>query len=173
MTVLTIDAVRAKCIVDNDTGCWIWQGAVNARGTPHIYTLDYGRMTKRTMQGHLAVWHIVYGEPPRVGWLVFRRCVNMMCLCPVHLGQIRNRAEMGRHIALNGKRKGTSVEARRANLVLAWGGRGVKPTAPEIVIACRAAGPEITGTSLAALYGISQQAVSRIRLGKSHRNVES
>ena len=171
MTLLTIADVRAKCIVNHDTGCWMWQGASAADGTPVLHTIDYERKEKRTMSGPKAMWNIAFGEAPRIGWLVHRRCVNVKCLCPVHLGQVRNRAELGRHIALSGKRKGNSIEARRANLVLALAGSGIKPTSPEIVRACRAAGPEVTGASLAALYGIAQQVVSRIRSGRSHRGI--
>ena len=171
MTLLTIADVRARCIVDHDTGCWAWQGALSSDGTPRMHTLDYERKEKRTMCGPKAMWNIAYGEAPRTGWLVFRRCLNRMCLCPVHLGQARNPAELGRHIALNGKRKGNSIEARRANLLLAMAGSGIKPTSPEIVRACRAAGPEVTGLSLAATHGIAQQTVSRIRRGESHRGV--
>ena len=171
MTLLTIDDVRARCIVNNDTGCWIWQGSLATDGTPRMHTIDYERNEKRTMSGPKAMWNIAYGEAPRTGWLVYRRCVNVKCLCPVHLGQTRNRVDLGRHIALNGKRKGNSIEARRANQRLAMAGKGIKPTMPEIVRACRAAGPEVTGAFLAALYGIAPQTVSRIRRGESHRDI--
>ena len=170
MTLYEIDDVRALCIVDNDTGCWNYQGPISARGAIYIYTLDYARTEKRTMQGPKAVWHIVHREAPRTGWLVYRRCLNQQCLCPVHLGQARNRAELGDYIARSGKHKGNFTDARRASLVLAMAGCGIKPTAPEIVHACRVAGPEVTGASLAALYGIASQTVSRIRRGESHRS---
>ena len=171
MTLFTLEQVRALCIVDKDTGCWNYQGAVGATGRFYFFTLDYGVTEKRTMQAPRAVWHIAHQEAPRAGWIVYRRCVNQRCLCPVHLGQARNGAEIGQHIALSGKRKGTFIESRRANLLLALAGSGIKPTSPEIVRACRAAGPEVSGRALAALHGIAQQTVSRIRRGDSHQGI--
>lgn len=174
--IVTIAQLRERCVVDPVTRCWNWTGARNSsrnggRGIPTLFAFDHRRGEKRTMSGPLAAWNIAHGESPRLGWLVFRACCNNDCLNPVHLSQARTRADIGRHVAIVGKRKGNNVEARRANIRKAWAVTGVVPTAPEIVLAIRAAPQDITGTALAQQYGMSQTTVSRIRLGQSHRHL--
>lgn len=171
--LLTIAAVRARCIVNHDTGCWHWQGAMSTDGTPRIWTFDHERGEKRTMSGPKAVWNIAHQEAPRKGWLVYRRCVVDDCLCPVHLAQARDRIEIGRHIAGSGRRKGTAVESRRANAIKAQMAAGIVVTSPDIVRACRAAPEGVTSASLSKLYGIAPQTVSRIRRGESHQRVSA
>ena len=94
-----------------------------------------------------------------------------LCMCPVHMGQARDAKEIGTHIRLGGYRKGTAVEQRRANLVKACAAIALTCTPREVVLACRAAGAEVTTTSLAKLHGIGLATVSRIRRMQSHRDV--
>lgn len=167
----TVADVKANCDVDPVTGCWHWKGAKALDGTPRMWAVDYEMLVKRSMSGPKAMWGIAHGEAPRKGWLVFRSCVCRDCLNPVHLSQARDKKEIGEHIARSGRRKGNSVEQRRASVRLAWAAAGVTPTPPEIVRAIRAADQSTTNKALGLQFGISCTTVGRIRLGQSHRDL--
>ena len=170
MSVLTISDVKARCIVDPATHCWLWQRACSTDGVPRIHTLDYARGEKRVMSGPLAVWNIAHEAPPRAGHLVFRGCQNKLCLNPVHLRQAADQKAIGEHIRRLGSRVGVATESRRANLVKARLASAVTATPAETVLAIRAvANGATTNRALARLHGVSEQVVSRIRLGKTHR----
>ena len=168
--MLTVEQLKARCIVDHATHCWNWQGAMS-RGQPRIWTLDYARVEKRGMSGPLAAWHIAHQEPPRPGWLVYRGCQNTQCLNPAHLRQAPDKAAIGQHIRLAGTRRGTAVESRRENIAKAHAKNGITPTPDAIVLAIRAAGEAPTNYELAARFGVRHSVVSRIRLGKTRASV--
>ena len=168
--VLTIQDLRARSKVDVG-GCWHWLGAKSTDGAPRIYTLDYERKEKRSMSGAKAVWNIAQCCAPTPGFLAFRRCMITDCVNPVHIGLARDKAEIGVHTARTGKRKGTQLEQRRANLAKAHAANGNAPTPTEVVRAIRAADKSITGLALAEKFGICNRTVSRIRRGQSHRDV--
>ena len=172
--VLTLADLRAHCRVDYDTGCWHWLGATSMKWQPRIWTLDHERIEKRLMSGPKAAWNIAHQAAPRAGWLVYRRCVVRDCVCPVHLGLARDQAEIGMHIRLSGRHKGDGkrgLDSQRANQAKACAARGIKVTPRDVVLACRAAGPEVSNPMLAEIHGIHHSTVSRIRLGQSHRGV--
>lgn len=170
--ILTIEALKARCTVVPDTGCWLWQGACSGTPpTPRIWTLDYGRAEKRTMSGPLAAWHIAYEAPPRPGRLVYRGCMSSLCLNPWHLREASTKAEIGLHIRRTGIRVGTALESRRANVRLAQAASGVVQTPDDVVLAIRAAPPGVTNKALCELHGVNRTVVSRIRRGESHRQV--
>lgn len=167
--VATIDDLRVRSIVDAVTRCWHWQGAMST-GTPRIWAFDHAIGDKRAMSGSEAVWNIAHGESPKP-MLVFRSCFCADCVNPVHHRKARNKAEIGLALRNAGVRKGTHVEQRRAAVLQAQIASGCVPTAPEIVRAVRAAPEIVSGRELAALFGLSQQTVSRMRRGESHRSV--
>lgn len=167
--VLTVDDLRARSQVDPVTGCWHWQGAKSAC-TPRIHTFDYAAGDKRVMSGPAAVWNIAHGDSPG-RYIVFRRCLCHDCVNPVHMGRARDRAEIGLHIARSGKRQGTAVEARRANIAKAHEARGIVPTPADVVLAIRSEGDDPTNLALAAKYGLRHTTISRIRRGDSHRHL--
>lgn len=166
--VSTLEQLRERCTIDPVTRCWLWTGATS-RNSPRLHSWDYAKGEKRAMPGTRAVWGIAHAEePPRY---VFRGCHTALCLNPAHLRRASTRAELGRHLALSGKLKGTHLEARRACQKLAVVAAGIRVTPPEVVRAMRAAPPEVTHRALARQYGVSAQAVSAIRRGIRHRDV--
>lgn len=169
--MLTIDQLKARCVVDQASHCWLWQGATSG-GQPKLWTLDYGRIEKRVMPGPLAAWHISRQAPPLDGHLVFRCCGNRLCLNPAHLREMASRAAIGLHIRRARSLVGTHVQVRRQNIRAAWAARGMVPTPLEVVRAIRAAPKQVTGRSLARQFGLSDQTVSRIRRGQGRLEVE-
>lgn len=171
--LLTVEAVRARCIIDPAMHCWIWQGAKGAKdGNPRIHTFDHERGEKRTMGGAKAMWNIAHQEaPPSWAPLVYRCCGKSLCLNPAHLKTAKDLAEIGLHIRRSGQRVGTATDARRANQLLAMAASGITPTSPDVVRAIRAADKSVTGEMLAAQFSMSRTAVSRIRRGESHKGI--
>lgn len=167
--IATIADLRARSAQDPATHCWHWQGASTHDGTPRIWTFDHDRGDKRCMSGPKAVWNIAHGCAPRPGWLVFRRCTTRDCVNPAHHSQAPDKAAIGQHIARRGSRKGTHIEARRANAAKAQAARGIVPTPAEVVRAIRT----MTGTNvaIAEATGVRHQVVSQIRRGESRREV--
>lgn len=171
MSMLTLDDLRRRCIVDPVTRCWHWQGAADSDGSPRIHTLDYARAEKRTMSGPLAAFQIAHQRAPIHGWRIYRCCGTRDCLSPQHLSEVRSTAEMGRRIADSGRRKG--IPASPAKLAAAARGRaaqGYTDTPRDVVLQIRAAPAEVTNRSLAAQFGLSEQRASKIRRGESHKN---
>ena len=171
MSILTIDDLRTRSRIDAFTGCWHFQGSLSSDGVPRIHTLDYELSEKRVMSGPKAVWNIAHCCALRPGWLAFRRCVTADCVNPVHVDQAASRKDIGRHISLSGRRKGTAVKARQQNLVKAREAAGIVPTAEHIVLEIRAAAASVTSRAMAHQFGIAEQTVSRIRRGQSHRHL--
>lgn len=169
--IVTLEALRERCIVDEVTRCWKWTGGASSDGTPRLHTFNHETGSKQTMSGPKAVWNIAHGEAPRRGWFVMRSCGNRACMNPVHMAQFRSRVEMGEHIRLAGWRKGTHVEARRAAQRLACVAAGCPPTPEHVVREILALADSMTQTALAERYGLARQTVSRIVRRESHRHI--
>jgi hypothetical protein len=171
--IRSMDDLRERCDVDPVTRCWIWRGCVDETGYPRIPAFDPAAGEKRSMAGARAAWCIAHGEAPLPGYYVYRSCGNRRCLNPVHLRQVRDRKEAGRLIAARGSQKGLrSYEATIAAASKGWVKQGITVTSPEIVRAIRAAPPDVTGRALARMHGVSEQRVSAIRNGRSHRWID-
>lgn len=174
MSVITIDDLRSRSIIDPITRCWHWQGAKEDRGVPRIWTIDYERMTKRVMGGPLAVWHIAHNQAP--GWgLIFRSCFTTDCVCPAHHKQARNKAEIMNAARMCGaaSRWVGDGEQRRKALMRAREAAGVFETPSDTVLKVRdllAAGH--TGRHTAQQLGIGEQVVSRIKRDKRWERFE-
>jgi hypothetical protein len=170
--MLTVQQLKARCIVDPATHCWLWQGACSVvDGTPRLYTFDHARGEKRTISGPLGAWNIAHQAAPLPGYYVFRACGHRLCLNPAHLREMRDQAQIGRHIAASGRRKGIRSEACRAAAAKGRAARGIVDTPPEVVRAIRAAPADVTGRALAKLHGLNPSTVSSIRRGLSHRDM--
>ena len=147
--ILTVVSLKAHCIVNPCTHCWIWQGATS-HGQPRLHTLDYARGEKRVMSGPLAAWHIAHEEPPPA-WaqMVFRACGTKLCLNPAHIRAAKHRAEIGIHQRNSGSLIGISSEARLASAAKGRHSQGIVDTPSDIVRAIRQADRKIPGTHLA------------------------
>lgn len=161
--LLTVASIRARCEVDAVTGCWHWQGAKSCDGVPRIWTFDHERGEKRCMCGPKAVWNIAHGRAPLPGYLVYRECVTTDCLKPSHLRASPSLAAIGANVAASGKRKGTSLEQRLANVRLAWAAAGNPKTPEHVIAAILAADPKRTHLDVGRELGIAQQTVGKYR----------
>jgi hypothetical protein len=98
-----IKAFMRKILVDLETGCWEWQGALDAAGYGRAHDHEaYQNGVRQTMAAHRLAWRLFKGPIP-AGMLACHRCDNPRCANPEHvfLGtyQDNNRdiSEKGRH----------------------------------------------------------------------------
>lgn len=167
-----IQDLKDRSDVDPATHCWNWKGAFEAN-TPRIYTFDYRAGEKVALSGPLAVWMIAHEEPPRAGWLVFRGCTSPRCVNPAHHAQARSQAEIGAHIATQGRRKGKNAEVRRESAAKGRASQGIVQTPDSIVVAIASdlltnGYPRGSCAALAKKYSVPKSLVSKIAVGKRH-----
>jgi hypothetical protein len=162
----TVEDLKARCLIDDFTGCWHWQGAMRTdrygKRTPALWIFDTRKGKFRTMTGPMAVLELEGARKPRftIGW---RMCRCDACLNPAHiLGGTR--AEFGAWMRLHGHWK--NVPAR-----VAANRRAARERAfltPEIAERIRTS--PLNGLEAAAEFGVSPQQVSKVRTGRSWAN---
>ncbi len=145
----TLERFEAKFERVTESGCWIWKGAIfPERG--------YGAFAYPGEQlAHRVSWRLYRGEIPE-GKFVLHRCDVPACVNPEHLflgTQTENMADKVR-------------KARQSR----GAGTGVSKLTQEQVVAIKA--DARLQKEIALSYGISQSAVSEIKLGKTWKHVE-
>lgn len=76
----TLDDLRDRCRIDEDTGCWHWCGAVNGEGQPSLWLPAAKR---RVTLGRAIGWLKTGSEPPpKLMW--FCVCDTKHCANPAH-----------------------------------------------------------------------------------------
>lgn len=148
--------------------CWHWSGA-KSNGMPRIHTFDHDLGEKRPMSGPRAVWNISKGKGPGSS-LPYRDCGSCDCVNPGHHKLAADKAEIGRFLTKSGRCKGIALEQRRANIAKAWKVCGLNLMTAAVVCAIRESSE--SGVVLAARYGITDTAISRVRLRQTYKHVK-
>jgi len=157
---MTLDDIKDRCRIDEDTGCWIWTGAKSG-GWPRIWapdhTLHAGEL--RTQTGRRAAWHIKTGKPIPSGWRVFGTCTQRDCCNPAHM-VCEPTAKQGAKVAASGRLKGRIARitanrstGRRRSHIDAEARKSIRDSNERRDV-------------LAARHQCSPQTISRIRAGK-------
>ncbi len=121
----------------------------------------------RTMTGPRAVWSIFHRAAPKG---IVYRCCHVRCVNPKHLRLAATRQELTEEMAVRGVYRSPKAQAARAiNVRLARKARGIVDTPDHAVIAIRASSSTLK--LLAAKFGISESAVSQIRIGRARQSV--
>lgn len=159
--VKSADDIKGRCIVDDFTDCWHWQGAMrqdrHGKRTPAMYVWDSVKRQYRTVTGPLAVLDVVGRRGPgvKMGW---RTCLCDDCVNPAHIAG-GTRKDFGRWI--RGAEIWRGVPAR---IVASRGtARSRSRITPEIVERVKASP---TGRAAAVALGITESHASKIRLGQ-------
>ncbi|MEN9420191.1 MAG: hypothetical protein RI988_3812 [Pseudomonadota bacterium] len=159
--IRSLDALRERCYVDPDTGCWHWRGAMsrsNGRDEPRLYLPDIARVTTLPR----AAWHLSGKPLPRVKHLtVWRRCGCDTCGNPAHL-KAGSRSDWGQWVAAQGHLRGR-LERRLIN-------RRIKVETGQTRITLELAewirDSHQNGREVAHALDVSPQVVSRVRTGR-------
>lgn len=184
----TLDEVRARCEIEEETGCWSWTGALSC-GIPRIYAPDLaaterrlsaalksafesarpGRLVKAALlqamdpimeaqAGRRAVWQMATGKSIKDGHIAYTTCLNGMCVNPDHIA-CGTGAELGRFTAKVGRYKGQPARIL-ANYRI---GRQRSTLKPEHYVEIQLS-PE-SGLAIGARLGYSRSVVSKVRRG--------
>jgi hypothetical protein len=84
----TIEELKVRTVPNAETGCWIWQQALNSGGYGRLWR---PRPHRRLEQAHRVAWELVNGSIPQ-GLVVDHLCFTRACINPDHL-QLLTRAD--------------------------------------------------------------------------------
>ena len=132
-----------------DNGCWIWQAGTSPNNKGVLYS-KFSKDNGVTTSGHRFAYAKYVGEIKR-GAYICHKCDTPLCVNPEHLfqsdhaGNMRDMVEKGRSHTGRGQRANASVltDAQAAEI------RSL----------------DLSQSKIAAIYGISQTGVSRIKRG--------
>ena len=148
-----IEKIKANAIED-ECGCWIWQGATQANGkTPKMN--HGGRVT--------SVRRLILQEQgvPMVKRLASTSCGNVSCVHPDHVQPVTRSQLQLRNVAATGY---TSAVTRRQRLADKARLRSTTKLTMELADQIRAA--EGSSRAVAKRFGVSQTTVLRILAGR-------
>ena len=75
--------LQAMTRLQQDTGCWIWQGQISNSGYGRVMETQPDHSTKM-LSAQTASYHAFIGSVPE-GNLVKQSCGNRLCINPEHL----------------------------------------------------------------------------------------
>lgn len=162
--IRTLDDLQGRCVIDRETLCWIWRGAVfrNAAGsdTTRVWLPDADGKG-RVMTAPRAAW-ILSGRKLPAGHIVWRaRChCSALCISPQH-GAAGTRQDMFAAFVRDGRLRGDprSAVINARNRMAGVVPLGVVRQA-EAMFAAGALQKEVK-----AALGISHQTAAKIRKG--------
>jgi len=171
----TLKELKDRCIIDSETGCWIWKGAVSKgnaatcglEGYPTIYGPNYNKdpsgKTMGVQPGRRVAFQIKHKRAIAEGMRITKRpeCSHL-CVNPDHMAEQDVKAH-GEEIAKSGKWKGVPARiiANRTNPA-GIRSRGLTPEQVAEVLASTE-----KHTVIARRLGVSVHPVFNVRSGKS------
>lgn len=162
--VRTVAWLRARCRVDEATGCWHWRLAVRADGSPSLCMWVDGRKT--AMRGRRAAVFIGTGQLPPKGRRAFPvdECTSVDCVNPAHarIGTVREFGRWARRTA-----RWVGLASKSAGARAGWAERRAFTAAQ--VLAIRASSE--SDAALAQRWDVSRATIAGVRSGRTYRDV--
>lgn len=160
--IRTLECIKGRCRV-NDTGCWLWAGAVTAAQVPcaSVPVGAIGNDRRLTMPAYKLGW-LLQGKPLKPGQMLLRKvtCHNQLCVNPDHR-KAGNRSDINRAAAQRGSYQS---EARTANL---WANRGKQAIPPDDVARLESLMAEgLSAAAAAASVGCDKDTAYKVRDGR-------
>jgi len=87
------EKVLARCKVDEETGCWVWQGPDSGTGRGGGYPRMY--LSGQTVAVHLVMYTHAHGYIPGKKQ-IDHTCRNRMCVNPDHLEMVTHKENQRR-----------------------------------------------------------------------------
>jgi hypothetical protein len=148
--IRTLEDVRARCRVDEDSDCWIWLAGLNNRRFPSVYVPEFPSPSHRTSIG-AALWFVQTGE--RLQGRYFATCGRVDCCNPAHRSRecpSRPAGPLRRARISEGKRRTSKIPEQDVEFIRS---------------------SSVPAQTLAAQYGARVDYIARIRSGVARRPV--
>lgn len=87
---LSSRSTRPDYVIDQATGCWVWQKTIDKRGYGHV------SLNRVSRPAHRAYYEAANGPVP-AGHHVHHKCKNPVCVNPEHLEQLTAREHFLHH----------------------------------------------------------------------------
>lgn len=154
--IRTLEDMRQRCHVDDETGCWLWRMAV-ANTTPSMRLPALGR----TVAAGVAICFLTTDALPAPGviWHRIDTCRSMLCVCPAHRTAGTQLSKMA---FMRGTKKPPLTKVRMA------AARRAHSVVTEAIVA-DIRSSKLTGTELAGKHGISVSHACRIKRNTARR----
>lgn len=108
--VRTLEDIRIRCVIDGETGCWIWRGAFSVKRCGHATPRVWMSNEKRSEVAGRAAW-LLSGRKIKPGQVVWRSvCTNTRCINPEH-GKAGARTQMMVEFVADGRLRGNPKRA--------------------------------------------------------------
>lgn len=146
--IRTVEDIRERCFVDEESGCWHWRGGGKVSGSPSMWLPDLGRSS--TMSQALCI--TTKGRPLKENEYFRWKCKTPYCGNPEH----------NKCVTLSTLRKeqaGKRVSAYRSKISKTMRDRSV--ITDEQIAELRESSD--TAAELAKRYGISRSYVNKLR----------
>lgn len=79
------EVFHSKYLINNESGCWEWQGNIGGCGYGNFYQTVNG--VQRTFRAHRVAWFLLRGEPDPL-LVLDHVCRNKRCVNPDHLREV-------------------------------------------------------------------------------------
>lgn len=163
--IRTVEDLRQRCRVDDQTGCWHW-GLAIVQGMPSVHFLTPDTAKRVKMRGRRAALYLQRGKDLPRGHVAFAQlcCHADDCVNPGH-SRSGNRMAHGEWMRKTGAISGLASKA--AASLKGWDGR--RKLTPEQVMEIRSS-PE-SNRAIGKRLGVSEFCIWSVRAWKTHKNV--
>lgn len=156
--IRTLEDLRLRCVMDRDTDCWRWKGALSD-GVPHVCLHDAQTGKHRVTTGPRAAALLSGREIPE-GRIAYRTCCTKACVNPDHIA-VGTKKQLGLMI----RRKGTQRNNPLRSLINARNSRR-RVAKLNMDIARQIRESDEPGVVWARRLGVCAQTISAVRTGK-------
>lgn len=157
-----LEDIRGRCVIDDETGCWHWRGAVAANTTKSICPVAWSPALGKVVSVLRQVYEFAHPEASMIGRMVWRSCASQDCCNPKHL-LMGTRKQWGEWITKNGKRKGDPLASARNRKARLDSGDAIL----NMELAQWARESTQTGRDVAHALGVSATTISRARMRRT------
>lgn len=108
--VRTLEDIRARCVIDDETGCWLWRGAFSIKRGGHATPRVWLAKDRRSEVAGRAAW-LLSGRKLKPGAVVWRSvCTDTRCINPEH-AKAGTRTQMHAAMVADGRMRGNPRRA--------------------------------------------------------------
>lgn len=104
--VRSLEGIRSRCVIDTETGCWLWRGAFSIKRGGHATPRVWLAKDRRSEVAGRAAW-LLSGRKLKPSEVVWRSvCTDTRCINPEH-AKAGTRTQMHAAFVADGRLRGT------------------------------------------------------------------